>query len=75
MKKFTKLSSMLLAALMAVSSVSVLSLAASLPKVTNLKAYEIDDDEVNLKWSKAQTDIRSMYIMTIQANGKNSANS
>lgn len=54
MKKLNKLLSVLLATLFALSSVSVVSLAAVLPEVTNLKVYDIDDDEVNLKWSKVK---------------------
>ena len=48
MKKFL---SVLLATLLAFSVLSVTS-SAALTKVTNLTAYNIDDDEVNLKWSK-----------------------
>lgn len=63
MKKITKLLSLLLVTLVVLSSVSVLSLAASLPKVTNLKAYDVDDDEINLKWSKvAGADGYQIYI-------------
>lgn len=52
MKKLTKLLSVLLVAL-SVFTYSVLpASAASLPKLTNLQAYKIDDDEINLKWSK-----------------------
>ncbi len=52
MKKLTKLLSVLLVTLLAFSAMSILSSAAVLPNVTNLSVYDIDDDEVNLKWSK-----------------------
>lgn len=52
MKKYNKLLSVLLVTLLAFSALTLASSAASLAKVTNLSAYEVDDDEVNLKWSK-----------------------
>ena len=52
MKKLSKFLSVLLVTLLAFSALTILSSAASLPKVANLQAYDIDDDEVNLKWSK-----------------------
>ena len=52
MKKLNKLLSLVLATLLAFSALTMLSSAAALPRVTNLVAYDIDDDEVNLKWSK-----------------------
>ena len=52
MKKLTKLLALTLVALLAFSSLAITSSAASLAKVTNLTAYNIDDDEINLKWSK-----------------------
>ena len=52
MKKLSKFLSVLLATLLAFSALTILSSAAALPNVTNLQAYDVDDDEVNLKWSK-----------------------
>lgn len=52
MKKLTKLLALTLVALLAFSSLAITSSAASLAKVTNLTPYHIDDDEINLKWSK-----------------------
>ena len=52
MKKLSKFLSLVLATLLAFSALTILSSAAALPEVTNLTAYDIDDDEVNLKWSK-----------------------
>lgn len=50
-----KILSVILSAVMAVvlliPTFSIGALAASLPKVTSVKAYNIDDDEINLKWS------------------------
>ncbi len=48
-----KVLNVLLAAVLGVSVFSAVSLtatAAALPKVTSVKAYNIDDDEINLKW-------------------------
>lgn len=52
MKKLSKFLSVLLVTLLAFSALTILSSAASLPKVANLQTYDIDDDEVSLKWSK-----------------------
>ena len=52
MKKTNKLLSVVLAALLVFSVLSLPVSAATLGKVTNLQAYDIDDDEVSLKWSK-----------------------
>ena len=52
MKKTKKLLSVVLAALLVLSVFALPASAATLSKVTNLQAYNIDDDEVNLKWSK-----------------------
>ena len=54
MKKLSKFLSLVLATLLAFSALTILSSAAALPEVTNLTAYDIDDDEVNLKWSKVK---------------------
>lgn len=54
MKKLYKLLSLVLATLLAFSALTMLSSAAALPEVRNLAAYDIDDDEVNLKWSKVK---------------------
>ncbi len=48
-----KVLNLLLAAVLGASVFSAASLtasAATLPKVTSVKAYNIDDDEINLKW-------------------------
>ncbi len=50
-----KLLNVLLVAVLGASVFSAASLtasAATLPKVTSVKAYNIDDDEINLKWKK-----------------------
>jgi uncharacterized membrane protein YkoI len=52
MKKTNKLLSVLLSALLVLSVFALPASAAALNKVTNLQAYNIDDDEVNLRWSK-----------------------
>ena len=52
MKKTNKLLSVVLAALLVFSVLSLPVSAATLGKVANLQAYDIDDDEVSLKWSK-----------------------
>lgn len=52
MKKTNKLLSLLLAVVLTLSVFSLGVSAAGLEKVTNLTAYNIDDDEINLKWSK-----------------------
>ena len=52
MKKTNKLLSVVLSALLVFSVMAIPASAATLSKVTNLTAYDIDDDEVNLKWSK-----------------------
>ena len=52
-----KVLNVLLAAVLGASVFSAASLtasAATLPKVTSVKAYNIDDDEINLKWKKVK---------------------
>ena len=52
-----KVLNILLAAVLGASVFSAASLtasAATLPKVTSVKAYNIDDDEINLKWKKVK---------------------
>ncbi len=52
-----KLLNVLLAAVLGASVFSAASLtasAATLPKVTSVKDYNIDDDEINLKWKKVR---------------------
>lgn len=52
-----KVLNVLLAAVLGASVFSAVSLtasAATLPKVTSVKAYNIDDDEINLKWKKVK---------------------
>ena len=51
MKKTNKFLSLFLAALLVLSYSVLPASAASLKAVTNLKAYNIDDDEINLRWS------------------------
>ena len=63
MKKTNKLLSVLLAGLLVFSVAVIPASAAELSKVTNLQAYNIDDDEVNLKWSKvAGADGYQVYV-------------
>ena len=63
MKKTTKLLSLLLAVLFSLSTFTLASSAASLAKVTDLAVYNIDDDEINLKWSKvAGADGYQVYV-------------
>ncbi|MBO5936819.1 MAG: fibronectin type III domain-containing protein [Clostridia bacterium] len=63
MKKTTKLLSLLLAVLFSISTFTLASSAASLAKVTDLAVYNIDDDEINLKWSKvAGADGYQVYV-------------
>lgn len=63
MKKYNKLLSVLLVTLLAFSALALTSSAASLAKVANLVAYNVDDDEVNLKWSKvAGADGYQVYV-------------
>lgn len=52
MKKLNKFLSLTLTFLLVASLAVLPASAASLAKVTNLQAYNIDDDEINLKWSK-----------------------
>ena len=52
MKKTNKLLSAFLSVLLVLSVFTLPASAATLSKVTNLQAYNIDDDEVNLKWTK-----------------------
>lgn len=62
MKKLNKLLSLVLVLLMTISSFTLMS-SAALSKVTNLTAYNIDDDEINLKWSKVgSADGYQVYI-------------
>ncbi len=50
MKKFKKLLSLTLSLLLVLSVFSITS-SAALSKVANLSVYNIDDDEINLKWN------------------------
>ena len=52
MKKTNKLLSVVLSALLVFSVMVIPASAVTLSKVTNLQAYNVDDDEVSLKWSK-----------------------
>ena len=70
MKKTNKLLSVLLVALVVLSSAVLPVSASALPKVTNLQTYNIDDDEINLKWSKVSgADGYQVYIYN-DATGK-----
>jgi uncharacterized membrane protein YkoI len=69
MKNLNKLLSVLLVTLLAFSAVSLTSSAADLAKVANLTAYDVDDDEVNLKWSKVNgADGYQVYVYNDSAN-------
>lgn len=66
-----KLLNVLLAAVLGVSVFSAASLtasAATLPRVTSVKAYNIDDDEINLKWKKVKG--ADGYQVKIYSDGK-----
>ncbi|MBE6774911.1 MAG: hypothetical protein E7543_01825 [Ruminococcaceae bacterium] len=66
-----KVLNVLLAAVLGVSVFSAASLtasAATLPKVTSVKAYNIDDDEINLKWKKVKG--ADGYQVKIYSKGK-----
>ncbi len=66
-----KLLNVLLAAVLGVSVFSAASLtasAATLPKVTSVKAYNIDDDEINLKWKAVKG--ADGYQVKIYSKGK-----
>ena len=53
----------LLLALVTVLSLSTVAFASSAGKVTTVKTYNIDDDEINLKWNKvAKADGYSVFI-------------
>lgn len=55
MKKTTKLLALLLALITVFSAVSVSAAAATkLTQVKSLASYDIDDDEINLKWAKVK---------------------
>ncbi len=63
MKKLTKLLSLFLTVFIALSVFSLASSATSLSPVTDLTVYDIDDDEINLKWSKVSgADGYQVYI-------------
>ncbi|MBQ7295437.1 MAG: fibronectin type III domain-containing protein [Clostridia bacterium] len=62
MKRTKKLLSLVLALLITVSTFTLMS-SAALSKVTALTAYNIDDDEINLKWSAVNSaDGYQVYI-------------
>ncbi len=63
--KLKKLFTLLLAVLMTISCGTIFSSAASVAKVTSLQAYNIDDDEINLKWKKISgADGYTVYMYT-----------
>lgn len=60
-----KLLSLTLALTMLASSSATLASAASVGKVKSLQAYNIDDDEINLKWKKVSgADGYTVYLYT-----------
>lgn len=62
MKRTNKLLSLALILLLTLSSFTLMS-SAALSKVTNLTVYNIDDDEINLRWSKVNSaDGYQVYI-------------
>ncbi len=62
MKKLNKFLSLTLALLVILSSFSLMS-SAALAKVSNLTVYNIDDDEINLKWGSVKgADGYQVYI-------------
>lgn len=70
MKKINKLSAVLLVVLSLVFYGLLPASAATLAKVNNLQAYNIDDDEINLKWSAVSgADGYQVYIYN-EASGK-----
>lgn len=70
MKKTNRLLSVLLSALLTLSFFALPASAASLTTVTNLQAYNIDDDEINLRWSKVSgADGYQVYVYN-ETNGK-----
>lgn len=70
MKKTNRFLSLFLAALLVFSYSVLPASAASLKAVTNLKAYNIDDDEINLRWSAVTSaDGYQVYIYN-EASGK-----
>ncbi len=70
MKTLNKVLSVFLAALLALSYSVLPASAASLKAVTNLQAYNIDDDEINLRWSAVNSaDGYQVYIYN-EASGK-----
>lgn len=62
--------SAVLAVTMLVPTFSLTSFAAALPKVTSVKAYNIDDDEINLKWSAVSGATGYRVYMYNSATGK-----
>ena len=63
MKKFSKKLLSLALAAVTVFSLSSVSFAAAPAKVTKVSAYNIDDDEINLKWNSVKNaDGYSVYI-------------
>lgn len=67
MKRLNKLLSAALVALTVFAYAALPASAASLPKLTNLQTYNIDDDEINLKWSKVKgADGYQVYVYNEQ---------
>ena len=66
-KLFVSLLSLTLVVLLTFSAVPVVS-AASLTKVTSLQSYNIDDDEINLKWKKVSG--AQGYQVKVYSDGK-----
>lgn len=62
---FKRLLTLSMALLMATSASAPLASAASVGKVKSLQAYNIDDDEINLKWKKVSgADGYTVYMHT-----------
>lgn len=67
MKKLNKVLSIALAGVMLSSVAALPANAASVGKVNNLKVVSVDDDEINLKWSKVSG--ASGYQIQVKAEG------
>ncbi len=64
-----KILSLLLSLLIAFSALTLSASAAALPEVKNLTAYNIDDDEVNLRWSAVSgADGYQVYVYSTKTN-------
>ncbi len=67
--RIMKILSLLLSLLIAFSALTLSASAAALPEVKNLTAYNIDDDEVNLRWSAVSgADGYQIYVYSTKTN-------